>query len=214
MEENPNNEYWYLPNIPLTKVGVFPYYGQQISPNLEPDKLYMVYRPAEEIASEEALKTLELLPVIEDHAMLGTHPGMMPPEEKGIQGITGTNIYCENGVVYGDIKIFTEYLKNVINSGKHEISMGYFCDYDYRSGYYNGQHYDVIQRNLRGNHIAIVDKGRMGEEVCIPQMYNQGVYDCVNTRILVADETVVYSSEVQRRYKSLEEQWQAYLRGE
>ncbi len=214
MEENPNNEYWYLPNIPLTKVGVFPYYGQQISPNLEPDKLYMVYRPAEEIASEEALKTLELLPVIEDHAMLGTRPGMMPPEEKGIQGITGTEIYCENGVVYGDIKIFTEYLKNVINSGKHEISMGYFCDYDYCSGVYNGQHYDVIQRNLRGNHIAIVDKGRMGEEVCIPTMFNQGVYDGVNTRILVADETVVYSSEVQRSYKSLEEQWQAYLRGE
>ena len=214
MEENPNNEYWYLPNIPLTKVGVFPYYGQQISPNLEPYKLYMVYRPAEEIGSDEALKTLELLPVVEDHAMLGTRPGMMPPEEKGIQGITGTEIYCENGVVYGDIKIFTEYLKNVINSGKHEISMGYFCDYDYSSGYYNGQHYDVIQRNLRGNHIAIVDKGRMGEEVCIPQMYNQGVYDGVNTRILVADETVVYSSEVQRSYKSLEEQWQAYLRGE
>ena len=214
MEENPNNDYWYMPNIPLTKVGVFPYYGQQISPNLEPDKLYMVYRPAEEIGSDEALKTLELLPVVEDHAMLGTRPGMMPPEEKGIQGITGTNIHYENGVIYGDIKIFTEYLKNVINSGKHEISMGYFCDYDYSSGYYNGQHYDVIQRNLRGNHIAIVDKGRMGEEVCIPQMYNQGVYDGVNTRILVADETVVYSSEVQRRYKSLEEQWQAYLRGE
>ena len=214
MDETSENDYWYLPNVPLTKSGVFPYYGQQISPNLEPDKLYMVYRPAEEIASEDALKTLELLPVIEDHAMLGTRPGMMPPEEKGIQGITGTNIYCENGVVYGDIKIFTEYLKNVINSGKHEISMGYFCDYDYRSGYYNGQRYDVIQRNLRGNHIAIVDKGRMGEEVCIPQMYNQGVYDCVNTRILVADETVVYSSEVQSSYRSLEEQWQAYLRGE
>ena len=214
MEENPNNEYWYLPNIPLTKVGVFPYYGQQISPNLEPDKLYMVYRPAEEIASEEALKTLELLPVIEDHAMLGISPGMMPPEEKGIQGITGTNVHYEDCVVYGDVKIFTEYLKNVINSGKHEISMGYFCDYDYCSGVYNGQRYDVIQRNLRGNHIAIVDKGRMGEEVCIPTMFNQGVYDGVNTRILVADETVVYSSEVQRSYKSLEEQWQAYLRGE
>ena len=214
MEETPENDYWYLPNIPLTKAGVFPYYGQQISPNLEPDKLYMVYRPAEEIGSDEALKTLELLPVVEDHAMLGTRPGMMPPEEKGIQGITGTNIHYENGVIYGDIKIFTEYLKNVINSGKHEISMGYFCDYDYSSGYYNGQRYDVIQRNLRGNHIAIVDKGRMGEEVCIPQMYNQGVYDGVNTRILVADETVVYSSEVQSSYRSLEEQWQAYLRGE
>ena len=214
MEETPENDYWYLPNVPLTKAGVFPYYGQQISPNLEPDKLYMVYRPAEEIGSDEALKTLELLPVIEDHAMLGTRPGMMPPEEKGIQGITGTNIYCENGVVYGDIKIFTEYLKNVINSGKHEISMGYFCDYDYSSGYYNGQRYDVIQRNLRGNHIAIVDKGRMGEDVCIPMMLHLGTYDGINSEILLYDETVVYSSEVQSSYRSLEEQWQAYLRGE
>lgn len=31
----------------------------------------------------------------------------------------------------------------------------------------DGLHYDVIQRNIRGNHVALVDKGRAGETACL-----------------------------------------------
>ena len=41
---------------PISKVGVFPYIGAQISPDLEPDKIYQVYRPEEELMNQEKSK--------------------------------------------------------------------------------------------------------------------------------------------------------------
>ncbi|MES1986804.1 MAG: DUF2213 domain-containing protein, partial [Pseudomonadota bacterium] len=48
---------------------------------------------------------------------------------------------------------------------KIELSMGYTCVYDFTSGIFNGERYDAIQREIRANHIALVDQGRMGKEV-------------------------------------------------
>ena len=46
---------------PLSKVGVFPYSGKTINlPGLEPDKFYNVLRPAEELSSEECIKSFQL----------------------------------------------------------------------------------------------------------------------------------------------------------
>ena len=52
-----------------------------------------------------------------------------------------------------------------IEAGKKELSMGYFCDYELTPGTFDGQHYDAVQRNIRGNHIALVEEGRMGADV-------------------------------------------------
>ena len=43
--------------------------------------------------------------------------------------------------------------------------MGYFCDYELKDGEYNGEPYQAIQRNLKINHIALVNEGRMGADV-------------------------------------------------
>src|SRR6188474_2789733 len=42
---------------PLSKVGVFPYLGKQISPKLEPDKTYWVYRPEEELSHPDCINS-------------------------------------------------------------------------------------------------------------------------------------------------------------
>ena len=161
------NEFWLIEENPLTKVGVFPYLGSQISDKLEPDKIYQVLRPAEEIQSQETINSFKLLPIVDDHTMLGTGDGMMPAEEKGIHGVIGENVKAKADMVVGDLKIYSETLKDLIENGKKDLSMGYFCDYDLTPGTYKGQHYDAIQRNIRGNHVALVDEGRMGKDVCV-----------------------------------------------
>ena len=160
-----HNDYWYIKDNPLSKVGVFPYLGRQISDQLEPDKIYQVLRPEEELSNQEFLDSLKLQPFVDDHDMLGTKPGMKLPEEKGIDGTIGADVYYKEGIVYGDIKLYTERIKDEINSGKKEISMGYFCDYELQEGEYGGVPYQAIQRNLRINHVALVDEGRMGADV-------------------------------------------------
>lgn len=161
MKQVDHNQFWLIKDNPITKAGVFPYFGRQISPSLEPDKIYQVYRPAGEI--KKAADTFKLVPLVDDHTMLG--PGFTPAEQKGVHGVLGEDIKEKDGTLYADVKIFSEQLKKEIQDGKKELSLGYFCRYDLTPGQYNGMHYDAVQKDLKGNHIALVDNGRMGHEV-------------------------------------------------
>lgn len=160
-----HNDFWLIENNPLSKVGVFPYLGRQISPDLEPDKIYQVLRPEEELSNPETLESFKLIPLVDEHTMLGTKDGMQTAEEKGVHGVTGTNVKFKDGLITDDLKIFSETLKDEIKSGKKDLSVGYYCRYDLTPGDYQGQHYDAIQRDVRVNHIALVDEGRMGKDV-------------------------------------------------
>ncbi len=164
-KEIDHNDYWYIKDNPLSKVGVFPYLGRQISSELDPDKIYQVLRPEEELNNEETLQSFKLVPIVNDHTMLGTKEGMQPAEQKGVHGVIGEDVYFKDGIIYGDLKIFSETLKEEIENGKKELSMGYFCDYELKDGEFNGKQYQAVQRNLRINHVALVDEGRMGADV-------------------------------------------------
>lgn len=159
------NDYWLIENNPLTKIGVFPYLGRQISPELEPDKIYQVLRPKEELTKPETLKSLELIPLVDEHTMLGDKQGHEPAEKKGIHGVTGTNVNIDGDLITNDLKIYSETLKDEIKSGKKDLSLGYYCKYDVTPGDYNGIHYDAVQKDIIANHIALVEEGRMGKDV-------------------------------------------------
>lgn len=109
---------------PISRAGVFPYLGRNISPECDPDKIYNVLRPPEELGDPEAMKSFELLPLVNDHTMLGER--FTPAEEKGSHGTTGEKLSFEGGVLYAPLKIFSETLKRLIASGKKDLSLGYF----------------------------------------------------------------------------------------
>ena len=48
------------------------------------------------------------------------------------------------------------------NTSLREVSCGYELNLDFTPGVYKGERYDAVQRNIRYNHIAVVDKGRAG----------------------------------------------------
>lgn len=164
-KEEDVNGFWLIPDNPMTKIGVFPYLGRQISSELELDKIYKVLRPEEELTKPETLKSLELIPLINDHTMIGKEPGMQPAEDVGVEGVTGTNVKVNGKLITNDLKCYTEKIKELISSGKKDLSMGYRCRYELSSGEFEGQHYDAIQRDIIFNHIALVDEGRMGSDV-------------------------------------------------
>ena len=159
------NDFWLIPDNPMTKIGVFPYLGRQISPELEPDRIYQVLRPKEELTRPETLESLKLIPLINDHTMLGTAPGMTPADDVGVEGTTGTNVKTSGRLITNDLKCYTENIKELISSGKKNLSMGYRCRYELSEGEFEGQHYDAVQRDIIFNHIALVDEGRMGSDV-------------------------------------------------
>lgn len=48
--------------------------------------------------------------------------------------------------------------------GLRELSLGYELDLDETPGTWNGEPYDAIQKNIRVNHLALVDKARAGDQ--------------------------------------------------
>lgn len=165
-KEIDRSNFWLVRNNPIIKTGVFPYLGRQIGPECEPEKIYNVLRPEEELFSDTAISSFNLIPITVGHALLGSRAeGFVPPEEKGVDGTTGENSKRQGDKVINDIKLYSERIKDEIQNGKKELSAGYFCDFVPERGVWNGRHYDFVQRNIAGNHIALVEKGRNGADV-------------------------------------------------
>jgi len=174
MDSTEDNNGWveYEDN-PISKVGVFPYRGASVGQGFAPDETVMVLRPEEELSDPACIDSFKLVPWIDEHVMLGApENGLVPAELKGIEGVIGERVYFENGVLYANIKVFSNNMDGQIARGKRELSAGYRCRYEKSSGVWNGQRYDAIQRRIRGNHLALVKAGRMGPDVSVQDHLN------------------------------------------
>jgi hypothetical protein len=163
------NGFTEIQGNPISKVGVFEYSGQQISPDLEPNRIYKVFRSEEALNNEETINSFRLLPWTDDHTMLSGKPedGLTDPARKGVHGIIGENVYFEAPYLKANVKIFSAQLAKLINSGKQELSIGYRCVYEAKNGEYDGEQYEFLQKNIMGNHLALVDEGRSGHDVAV-----------------------------------------------
>lgn len=160
---------WTYEGNPITRAGVFLYSGKAIDGNgslgLDPQKLYPVLRPYEELL--KAAESFNGKPIINDHEMIGTVEELTKPDEKNIGG-TIYNVrpsQDQEGLIIADMTIFSDEIQQLVSSGKRELSCGYWCKYRPEVGTYNGQRYEFVQYDLEGNHIALVDNGRMGSGV-------------------------------------------------
>ena len=156
------NGWFEVRDNPISKEGIFPYSGAQIGAP-EPDRIYQIYRPAGELSDPDALASFRLLPIIDDHTMLGD--GHTPTDDVDVAGVIGEDVRFEDGRLLANLKIYSQSLTEKIRNGKTELSCGYRCVYDFTPGVWNGQSYDAVQRQIRGNHLALVDEGRMGPDV-------------------------------------------------
>lgn len=150
---------------PISKVGVFDYLGSEIPGADEPDRVYKVYRPAEELARQETIDSFKLMPFIDEHEILGKSG--MPAERKGMQGTLGEQIYFDAPYLRGNIKIHSSAAQSLIKAGKVELSPCYGCDWVKGDGSFEGQPYQYTQRNIMGNHLALVEEGRTGPDVAV-----------------------------------------------
>jgi hypothetical protein len=124
-------------------------------------------RPPEEVFVEDSLNSLKHIPITD---LGGDHPPEMVILEnvKRYQvGITGERVDVQRPYVAVDAILFAketvDRLDRMKTSGKkQELSLGYDCDVSRESGTWEGQPYDAIQRNIRYNHLSLVDQARAG----------------------------------------------------
>ena len=139
----------------LTRIGVFEY---QLADGTTRREL----RLPEEVFHADSLSSFSMVPVTDEH----------PPEaltaentRKFQVGMVGEHPRADGDHVLASILITDKAIVADIETGKRrELSCGYNCDLEATPGEWNGQRYDAIQRNIRGNHVALVSKGRAGPE--------------------------------------------------
>ena len=146
---------------PILKAGIFPYLGSEIGQG-EPTRVYKVLRSDEELSKPETIKSFELVPLINEHFVLGELG--TDTDDKPIDGIVGESIYFEAPYLKSNIKVFGKHIKKLIEVGKIELSAGYSCKY---IPVENNSDYDFIQTDIRANHLALVEAGRNGSDVAV-----------------------------------------------
>lgn len=152
---------YLVTEVRAARVGVQVYRGNEVDrPDLDRVR---VYRPEEEVFNQDAMATFTTMPVTVNH----------PPErvtsknwKKYAVGFTGETCAKDGGFVRVPLALKDADAIRVVTSGtKRELSFGYACDLEFTPGKTaDGQEYDAIQRNLRGNHLAIVSAGRAGRD--------------------------------------------------
>lgn len=150
---------------PISKVGVFPYLGSEIPGAEDPERIYYVYRPAEELARQETIDSFKLMPFIDEHEVLGKSG--MPAERKGVQGVIGEQVYFDEPYLRANLKIHSSAAQSLIAAGKVELSPCYGCEWAAEVGTFEGKPYQYVQRNIVGNHLALVEEGRTGPDVAV-----------------------------------------------
>lgn len=161
-----DNGFLHVASSHVTKEQVAPYYGREIpgwdEEGLDPEKIYWGYRPAEELA--KAAPTINGLPILwEHHDEDASRPQI--EHRIGSMGTDGTfrAPYLDNSLVF----TVQEYIDKITDEGIRELSLSYRYDPKFTSGTFEGQPYDFVMRNIRGNHLAVVEQGRAGPDVIV-----------------------------------------------
>lgn len=149
-------------NVPIARTGTQEYLGREIGlDGADSERLVTVYRSPEEVFSDAALASFEGKPATNDHPPDLIGPDDVAVYEKGhAQNIRrGSGEWAD--YILADLHIHDRELIDAVQNGKREISCGYTCEYvENADGTYS-------QKNIRGNHIAVVDRGRAGKRAAI-----------------------------------------------
>ena len=170
-------------NVPVARSGTQLYLPEELGLPPGPDAV-PVFRPEEEVFSPACMASFEGMPVTDGHPY-------------GPEGVTAENIRAlqkghahnvrrgtgkEADLLLADLIITDPALiARVLEGGRREISCGYNYELcEERGGY--------VQRQIRGNHVAVVDAGRAGHRVCIkdrkPERRRENMNMDRNTRAL------------------------------
>lgn len=149
-------------NVPISRTGDQEYLGWEIGiPGAGGGQIVTVHRPPEEVFSTAALASFEGKPVTNDHPPVLIGPDDVKMYEMGhAQNVRRGDGEWEEYTL-ADLHIHDRELIDAVQSGKREISCGYECEY-----VPNGDG-TYTQRNIRGNHVAVVERGRAGKRAAI-----------------------------------------------
>ena len=132
-----------------------------LPPGFAPDAILRVWRPAEEVFDLASMASFRGKPVTDEHP-----PVMVDAAnwKRYAIGHCGPDVSRdEDDHLVTDLLIADAGAAGRALAGA-ELSNGYHADFHFEPGTTpDGEAYDAVQRNIRGNHVALVNAGRCGD---------------------------------------------------
>ncbi|UPT53453.1 putative major head subunit precursor protein [Synechococcus phage Ssp-JY39] len=142
------------------RAGIQLYTGDELG---KPEmKLVRVYRPANEVFAKDSLQSFSHAPITINHPTEQVTADNWKALSVGEVSTAAKQVddWIELPLIFKDAAAI-----NQIESGKRELSAGYVADFDFTAGTTpSGEPYDAVQRSIRINHLALVDKARAGSQ--------------------------------------------------
>jgi len=139
-----------------TRAGIFTY-------QLPDGTFRRELRSEAEVFKADSLKTMRSIPVT------NRHPSELVDSKnvkKYMVGATSDSVSRRDEFIETFVTLMDENtIDEVDKRGLRQVSCGYRCDVVHEPGEFNGERYDAVQKNIRYNHLALVSKGRAGEQV-------------------------------------------------
>lgn len=186
MRTKDDNGFLHVALTPISKATVNPYLGSEIpfsdEHGFDPEKIYYALRPADEL--EKAANTFNGLPLLLEHHEINAEK----PAKEWVVGSVGTDAVFEAPYLKNSMTVTDAQAIQYIEDGQAaEISCCYSYDPDFTSGEFtevdgSKVHYDLIMRNIKGNHVALVPEGRAGHDVKVADSMNAVKYSNENER--------------------------------
>lgn len=144
-------------NVPIARIGQQTYLAKELELDGDPMRPIDVSRYPEDVFEAATLASFEGKPVTDNHPPENVSPENFSAYVKGhVQ-----NVRREGDFIVADLHINDANLISMIqNHTKVEVSCGYMCTY-----VKDGVGYK--QTHIRGNHVAVVSRGRAGHDVAI-----------------------------------------------
>lgn len=145
------------------RTGIQLYLGDEVG---KPDlKTVRVYRPAEEVFADKSLQSFTHAPVTVNHPDESVNAGNW--KDLAV-GEVSTAAKKDGDWVWLPLILKDADAIASVETGKRELSAGYECQLDWTPGTTaDGQQFDAVQRNIKINHLAIVDRARAGSQARI-----------------------------------------------
>jgi uncharacterized protein len=145
-----------------SRSGIYEYNGREIDPEgttFAADQVVRVYRPEEEVFATDSVASFLMKPVTNDHPSKPVTADNWRDYAKGVVG----KALRDGEYLAFDIVLMDKATIAAVEDGKRELSNGYSSEIQFGEGQTpTGQRYDALQTTIRGNHVAVVDKGRAG----------------------------------------------------
>lgn len=144
--------------------GVYDYRGIEVDPEgkrFKADEIVKVYRPENEVFNKDSVHSFLLKPITDDHPSEPVTADNWKAHAKGVNA----GAMRDGEHLAFDLVVMDASAIDAIDKGKKELSNGYGCDLSFEDGVApDGEAYQAVQRNIVGNHIALVRAGRAGPE--------------------------------------------------